>query len=50
MQLVFMNIIVAIILITIGLWVELGLTPPIIRAEGMLRDIASGDADLTKIM
>jgi hypothetical protein len=50
MQLVFMNIIVAIILITIDLWVELGVTRPIIRAPSMLGDIAFGDADLTKIM
>jgi len=50
MQLVFMNIIVAIILITIGLWVALGVARPIIRAANMLGDIASGDADLTKTM
>jgi methyl-accepting chemotaxis protein len=50
MQLVFMNILVAIILITIGLWVALGVARPIIRAAGMLSDIASGDADLTKKM
>ena len=50
MQLVFMNIIVAIVLIAIGLWVALGVARPIIRAAGMLGDIASGDADLTKKM
>lgn len=50
MQLVFMNIIVAILLIAIGLWVALGVARPIIRAAGMLGDIASGDADLTKQM
>jgi methyl-accepting chemotaxis protein len=50
MQLVFMNIIVAIILITIGLWVALGVARPISRAANMLGDIASGDADLTKTM
>jgi len=50
MQLVFMNIIVAIILITIGLWVALGVARPILRAANMLGDIASGDADLTKTM
>ena len=50
MQLVFMNIIVAAILIAIGLWVALGVARPIIRAAGMLGDIAAGDADLTKQM
>ena len=50
MQLVFMNILVAIILIVIGLWVALGVARPIIRAAGMLGNIASGDADLTKQM
>lgn len=50
MQLVFMNIIVAILLIAIGLWVALGVARPIIRAAGMLGDIASGEADLTKQM
>ena len=50
MQLVFMNIIVAILLIAIGLWVALGVARPIIRAAGMLGDIASGDADLTQQM
>lgn len=50
MQLVFMNIIVAIILIAIGLWVALGVARPIVRASNMLSDIASGDADLTKQM
>jgi len=50
MQLVFMNIIVALILITIGLWVALGVARPITRAANMLGDIASGDADLTKTM
>ena len=50
MQLVFMNIIVALILITIGLWVALGVARPITRAANMLGDIASGDADLTKKM
>ena len=50
MQLVLMNIVVAAILIAIGLWVALGVARPIIRAAGMLGDIASGDADLTKQM
>jgi len=50
MQLVFMNVIVAIILIAIGLWVALGVARPIIRASGMLSNIASGDADLTQQM
>jgi len=50
MQLIFMNIIVAIILIAIGLWVALGVARPIIRASGMLSNIASGDADLTQQM
>ncbi len=50
MQLVFMNIIVAVILIAIGLWVALGVARPIVRASNMLSDIASGDADLTKQM
>jgi len=45
-----MNIIVAIILIAIGLWVALGVARPIIRASGMLSNIASGDADLTQQM
>ena len=49
-QLVVMNVIVAMILIAIGLWVALGVARPIIRASGMLEDIASGDADLTKKM
>ncbi len=50
MQLVAMNVVVAIILLAIGLWVALGVARPIIRASGMLKDIASGDADLTKKM
>ncbi len=50
MQLVFMNIIVAVILIAIGLWVALGVARPIVRASNMLSDIASGVADLTKQM
>lgn len=50
LQLVLMNIVVAIILIIIGLWVALGVARPIIRAAGMLGDIASGEADLTKKM
>ncbi len=50
MQLIFMNIIVAIVLIAIGLWVALGVARPIVRAAGMLSDIATGDADLTKKM
>jgi len=50
MQLVLMNVVVAAILIAIGLWVALGVARPIIRAAGMLGDIASGDADLTKQM
>lgn len=50
MQLVFMNIIVASLLIAIGLWVALGVARPIVRAAGMLGDIASGDADLTQQM
>lgn len=50
MQLVFMNIIVAILLIIIGLSVALKVASPIIRAAGMLGDIAAGDADLTKKM
>ncbi|MEH6447960.1 MAG: methyl-accepting chemotaxis protein, partial [Oleispira sp.] len=50
MQLVFMNIIVATLLIAIGLWVALGVARPIVRAAGMLGDIASGDADLTQQM
>ena len=50
MQLVFMNIIVAILLIIIGLSVALKVASPIIRTAGMLGDIAAGDADLTKKM
>jgi methyl-accepting chemotaxis protein len=50
MQLVIMNIIVAIILIAVGLWVALGVARPIVRAAGMLGDIAAGDADLTQQM
>jgi methyl-accepting chemotaxis protein len=50
LQLVLMNVFVAIILIVIGLWVALGVARPIIRAAGMLGDIASGEADLTKKM
>ncbi len=50
MQLVVMNIFVAIILITIGLWVALGVARPIIRASKMLGNIASGEADLTQKM
>lgn len=50
MQLIFMNIIVAILLISIGLWVALGVARPIVRASRMLNDIAAGDADLTKQM
>ena len=50
MQLVLMNMIVAILLIILGLWVALGFARPIIRASSMLSDIASGDADLTQQM
>jgi methyl-accepting chemotaxis protein len=50
MQLVFMNVIVAILLIAIGLWVALGVARPIVRAANMLGDIATGDADLTQTM
>lgn len=50
MQLILMNVIVATLLIVIGLWVALGVARPIIRAAGMLGQIASGDADLTKEM
>lgn len=49
-KLVLMNIVVAIVLIFIGLWVALGVARPIIRAAGMLEDIASGEADLTQKM
>ena len=49
-KLVLMNIVVAIVLIIIGLWVALGVARPIIRAAGMLEDIASGEADLTQKM
>ncbi|NRA24210.1 MAG: methyl-accepting chemotaxis protein, partial [Oleispira sp.] len=49
-KLVLMNILVAIVLIFIGLWVALGVARPIIRAAGMLEDIASGEADLTQKM
>ena len=50
MQLVLMNMIVAILLIILGLWVALGVARPIIRASSMLSNIASGDADLTQQM
>jgi methyl-accepting chemotaxis protein len=50
MQLVLMNMVVAILLIIIGLWVALGVARPIIRASSMLSNIASGDADLTQQM
>ena len=50
MQLVLMNMIVAILLIILGLWVALGVARPIIRASSMLSNIASGDADLTQKM
>ena len=50
MQLVLMNVVVAILLIIIGLWVALGVARPIIRASSMLSNIASGDADLTQQM
>jgi methyl-accepting chemotaxis protein len=50
MQLVLMNMIVAILLIILGLWVALGVARPIIRASSMLSSIASGDADLTQQM
>lgn len=50
MQLVLMNMIVAILLIILGLWVALDFARPIIRASSMLSDIASGDADLTQQM
>jgi methyl-accepting chemotaxis protein len=50
MQLVILNVIVAIILIAIGLWVALGVARPIVRAATMLENIASGDADLTQKM
>lgn len=49
-QLVFLNIVVALILVSIGLWVALGVARPIVRAARMLESIASGDADLTQTM
>lgn len=50
MQLVTTNLIVAVILVAIGLWVALGVARPITRASNMLENIASGDADLTQTM
>jgi len=50
MKLVSLNIVVAILLITVGLWVARGVAKPVSNAAKMLNTIASGDADLTKEM
>ncbi len=50
LQLVGLNIIVAIFLITAGLWVAMGVAKPVSSAARMLNTIASGEADLTKQM
>lgn len=50
MQLIILNIIVAVILIFAGLWVALGVAKPVVQASKMLDSIASGDADLSKKM
>jgi len=50
MKLVSLNIVVAILLITVGLWVARGVAKPVSNAAKMLNTIASGEADLTKEM
>ena len=47
---ILLNLVAAIILIVIGLWVVMGVAKPVARASHMLNTIASGDADLTKEM
>ncbi len=50
LQLVSLNLIVALVLIAVGIWVAMGVARPIMRAAEMLNHIAIGDADLTKKM
>lgn len=50
MQLVSMNLIVALVLIAVGIWVAMGVARPIVRAAEMLNHIAIGKADLTQKM
>ncbi len=50
LKLVGLNIIVAILLISVGLWVAMGVAKPVSNAARMLNTIASGDADLTRQM
>ncbi len=50
LKLVGLNIIVAILLISVGLWVAMGVAKPVSNAARMLNTIASGDADLTRKM
>jgi methyl-accepting chemotaxis protein len=49
-KLVALNFLVAAALIAIGLWVAMGIARPVSNASGMLNQIATGDADLTKKM
>jgi len=50
MKMVILNIIIAAALISLGLWVAMGVAKPVAKAAQMLNTIASGDADLTKQM
>ncbi len=50
LQLVSLNLIVALVLIAVGIWVAMGVARPIMRAAEMLNHIAIGDADLTQKM
>lgn len=50
LNLVLLNLLVAVILVAAGLWVAMGVARPVHRASTMLNQIASGDADLTRQM
>lgn len=50
LQLVSLNLIVALVLIAVGIWVAMRVARPIMRAAEMLNHIAIGDADLTQKM
>jgi len=49
-KLIVMNLIIAVLLMGIGLWLALQIAAPVVRASRMLDSIATGDADLTRVM
>lgn len=49
-KMILLNLLAAMVLIAIGLWVAMGVAKPVARASHMLNTIASGEADLTKEM